>query len=683
MGDFDRKPMTFLQPLLLIALPLIAMPIVIHLMNQRRHLVVPWAAMQFLRRAKRLNTGVAKLRYWLIMAMRMAAVAGVILGLSRPLSTGWIGGLGSNDRVTLIVLDRSPSMELQDTTTQMSKRTSALERLDTLFATTGSLGRRFLLTSGLEKPFEITSPTTLTGLSETSSVAASSDIPGLLEKAISFADDNKLGAADIWVASDLQSGDWQPSSDRWRAIREQLSKRPATRLLLLNFANNGDTNFSVSATNIKPIEIDGKIETSFDIHLHQNSGPLVRRTVPVIVRMGDMQSTVEVTMQGEDGSVTGVRVSMEEASPSQAGLLEIPPDANLSDNQFHFVSQKTRSRSTVVVGQASEEVDLLALALSTQNDNSPQINLQSIDSTMLPTIDWKSLKLLVWNQGNINAATAKQLETFIESGGTVVLFPPAVEAATSSELVLPFGLQWSPMEQLATAERVESWRTDSDLLRNTEGGDALPLGEIKWNQHWPMNSKGLIALAKSESGKPLLSKFPTSNGQLFLCHTTVSESASNLKEDGVCLYIILQRALYDSSSLSDQSLWTAGMPIPFTLQEWTPANDASKQVIPWERSIQPGAYSFENNMLAVNRAITEDTLASLPEETLANMLQGVTYQSIVDDAGKPNSLAREIWRVFIVGMILFLIMEAWLSMPNRVSRASVRENAIARRGLAA
>jgi len=399
--------------------------------------------------------------------------------------------------------------------------------------------------------------------------------------------------------------------------------------------------------------------------------------------MGGIQSTVEVTMQGEDGSVTGVRVPMEEASPSQAGLLEIPPDANLADNRFHIVSQKTRSRSAVVVGQAGEEVDLLALALSTQNDNSPKVNLQSIDPTMLPTIDWKSLKLLVWNQGNINSATARQLESLIESGGTVVLFPPSVETDTSSELVLPFGLQWSPMEQLATAERVESWRTDSDLLRNTEGGDSLPLGEIRWNQHWQMNSKGLIALAKSASGKSMLSKFPTSNGQLFVCHTTVSESASNLKEDGVCLYIMLQRALHDSASLADQSLWTAGMPIPFTLQEWTPANDVSQQVIPWERSIQPGAYSLEDNMIAVNRAIAEDTSASLPKETLESMLQGVTYQSIVDDAGKPNSLAREIWRVFIVGMILFLLMEAWLSMPNRVSRASVRENTIARKGLAA
>lgn len=646
-------------------------------------MIVPWAAMQFLRRAKRLNAGVAKLRYWLIMVMRMAAVAGVILALSRPLSTAWIGGMGANDRITIILLDRSPSMEIQDATTRMSKRLSAIERLDTLFATTGSQGRRFLLTTGLEAPLEIVPPTKIAELPEAASVAASSDIPGLIEKAIAFADDNQLGAADIWVASDLQSGDWQSTSDRWRAIREQLSKRASTRLLLLSFPTSEDTNFSVSATNIKPVDADGKMEASIDIHVQQNAGPLIERSVPVNVRMGDMTKTVEVTMQGKDGSVTGVRIPMDGDLPSQAGWLESPPDANLSDNQYHFVSSMIRSQSAVVVGQASEEIDLLALALSTQNDSALQVGLQTLDATSLSAVDWKSLKLLVWHHGAINSIVAKQLESFVEEGGTIVLFPPSSGEETTSENRLPFDLQWGAMEQLATAERVESWRTESDLLRNTDGGDALPLGEIHWNQHWPIIGKGMTALAKSASGKPLLSKFSNSNGQLFVCHTNLSEMASNLKEDGVCLYIMLQRALFDSTSILDHSQWTAGMPIPIPLQEWKPANDISQKAIPWERDMQSGAYVLDEKMIAVNRSLAEDTLDPLPEDKLKDMLQGVSYQSIVDDSGKPNTLAREIWRIFIVGMILFLLVEAWLSMPNRASRSSVKEDAIHRRGLAA
>lgn len=44
--------MTFLQPLILAALPLIGLPIIIHLINQRRFQTMQWAAMMFLVSAK-------------------------------------------------------------------------------------------------------------------------------------------------------------------------------------------------------------------------------------------------------------------------------------------------------------------------------------------------------------------------------------------------------------------------------------------------------------------------------------------------------------------------------------------------------------------------------------------------------------------------------------------------------
>ena len=64
--------MSFLQPMLLAALPLVALPIIIHLINQRRYQTVRWAAMMFLLAANRMSRGYARIRQWLIMAMRMA-----------------------------------------------------------------------------------------------------------------------------------------------------------------------------------------------------------------------------------------------------------------------------------------------------------------------------------------------------------------------------------------------------------------------------------------------------------------------------------------------------------------------------------------------------------------------------------------------------------------------------------
>ena len=68
--------MSFLQPLLLAALPLVTLPIIIHLINQRRYQTVQWAAMMFLLAANRMSRGYARLRQWLIMAFRMLAIAG-------------------------------------------------------------------------------------------------------------------------------------------------------------------------------------------------------------------------------------------------------------------------------------------------------------------------------------------------------------------------------------------------------------------------------------------------------------------------------------------------------------------------------------------------------------------------------------------------------------------------------
>src|SRR5439155_9899397 len=75
--------MTFLQPMLLIALPLVALPIVIHLINQRRYQTIRWAAMIFLLAANRMSRGYAELRQWLILLFRTLAVGTLVFAVSR------------------------------------------------------------------------------------------------------------------------------------------------------------------------------------------------------------------------------------------------------------------------------------------------------------------------------------------------------------------------------------------------------------------------------------------------------------------------------------------------------------------------------------------------------------------------------------------------------------------------
>src|SRR5256885_16392167 len=83
--------MTFLQPMLLVALPLVALPIVIHLINQRRYQTIRWAAMIFLLAANKMSRGYAKLRQFLILLFRTLAIATLVFAVAPPLAGGRVG----------------------------------------------------------------------------------------------------------------------------------------------------------------------------------------------------------------------------------------------------------------------------------------------------------------------------------------------------------------------------------------------------------------------------------------------------------------------------------------------------------------------------------------------------------------------------------------------------------------
>ncbi len=76
--------MTFLQPFILWALPLILLPVLIHLFNRLRHRPMPWAAMQFLRSATRKSTRYARLRQLLVLLFRVLAILAYPPSLACP-----------------------------------------------------------------------------------------------------------------------------------------------------------------------------------------------------------------------------------------------------------------------------------------------------------------------------------------------------------------------------------------------------------------------------------------------------------------------------------------------------------------------------------------------------------------------------------------------------------------------
>lgn len=108
--------MNFLNPLFLIALSAVAVPIIIHMFSRRRVPVIPFSTLRFLRRSDRRSMRRINFRRLLLLLLRVAGVALVALAFARPVLRGGIAALFpvTGSKAVCIMLDRSYSMGVEE-----------------------------------------------------------------------------------------------------------------------------------------------------------------------------------------------------------------------------------------------------------------------------------------------------------------------------------------------------------------------------------------------------------------------------------------------------------------------------------------------------------------------------------------------------------------------------------------
>src|SRR5437868_6553174 len=274
--------MTFLQPILLVGLPLVSLPIIIHLINQRRYQTIRWAAMMFLLAANRMSRGYARLRQLLILLFRMLAIAGLIFAVSRPLASGWFGrAAGGRPDTTIILLDRSPSMRQQGPGTVVSKLEAGRHQLARTLGVLGS-GRWVLIESTSNVPTEIESSDALRGLTAAEPAGTSADLPAMLEAARDYIRDNRAGRTEVWICSDLRQNDWNADSARWQALRDSFLELPqGVRFHLLAYPDVATGNVAVRVTNARRQQTTDGAELLVSLKLTREGAADAKASLPI------------------------------------------------------------------------------------------------------------------------------------------------------------------------------------------------------------------------------------------------------------------------------------------------------------------------------------------------------------------------------------------------------------------
>jgi hypothetical protein len=210
---------------------------------------------------------------------------------------------------------------------------------------------------------------------------------------------------------------------------------------------------------------------------------------------------------------------------------------------------------------------------------------------------------------------------------------------------------------------VETWRGDQDLFARTQSGAALPVGELTVRRYCGLEGE-FTPLAKLYGGAPLLARVTTNAGGVYFCSTTPAPADASLGTDGVVLYVAIQRALAaGAAELATARQLSAGDMFPTTKDPWEQLA-GSDQTLSTEYPYHAGIYSAGQRTLAVNRDEAEDRAATVGDARVTELFRGLDFDRVDDEAGNVRSLAREVWRICIGGMLIAIVAEAGLCLPR-------------------
>lgn len=659
--------MTFLQPGFVYALPLAALPVLIHLLNRLRYRTVRWAATMFLVSATRASTRRSRLRHILILVLRTLALLLLVAAMSRPLVGGWLGtaAAGSPDTI-LVLLDRSASMETTDARSRASRRERALKLVSQGGRLAGSSARFVLLDSVTRMPRELASLDGVAAVAATSPSDTAADIPALLEAAAEYAKRNRTGRMEVWLASDLQASNWRADSRDWTRIDARLAGLPQpVALRVLALREPAQPNVSVALRDIRCAAGADRNSIALSMRFQRPEGEAV--LLPVTITLNGARTQARVAMTGRELMWTRSVDPGAEWAAGGWGKVEIPADGNAQDNACYFVYGSGAARPSIVVGSDPGSARYLLHAAAAGGAAVPG---GALVPAAAAAANWKDAAAAQWQGELPPSGVVTAVTCFVEQGGALMCYPPAGEGPGW------FGLRWGVADEAPSGDpfRVGVWDENEGLLSRTDNGENLAVASLGMTRRRrmttaPQDSAAWHTVASFSDGAPFLIERRVGMGRVYACATLPVPEWSTLG-DGLVLVPMTHR-------LMARGMKSRGDAIEAECGAWRPApTDGPCVSMEGQTGRDPardaGVYRCGSRRVALNRPAIEDDPEVLDSGRIPALLPSVKVRVYEEAAGKGEGEGSqsEIWPLCLVLAILCLMAESVLLPRPAVPRGA-------------
>lgn len=251
--------MSFINAIFLLALPIIAVPIVLHLFRRKQKEVISWGAMEFLTDAVTRGRRWERLEEILLMLLRVAALAVLVFALAQPSIRGyWLGVAPA--REVVLVLDNSLSMAreaggasafdgLRDRARQIIDDLSDQDLVQVVLVA----GRPQWMTPEALRPTGAVKGDLKRQIAKLQPTRAGADLFGCVQIVASADTAEEALARRIIVLTDRQANGWQADAEpAWKRFQQfcENSTAPIT-IEVLDCGNDSDDLENLVVTNLE------------------------------------------------------------------------------------------------------------------------------------------------------------------------------------------------------------------------------------------------------------------------------------------------------------------------------------------------------------------------------------------------------------------------------------------------
>jgi len=673
--------MNFLFPTFLIGLAAIAIPIIIHLFNFRKYKKVYFTNVQFLKELKQESDSKSKLKEWLILAMRILAIACLVLAFAQPFIPGKTKAV-LGEKAVSIYIDNSFSME--NTNKKGTLLENAKEYASEIVNTFNASDKFQLLTNDFEGKHQrfVSKEEFIEQLDEVKISSATRSMNDVIKRQHDFLQNSSSKNKRIFLLSDFQKN---------MALINKADIDTSISINLIPITSTEVSNVYIDSVWFEtPVQQFGTQQVIHAIIINKSAKDIENGTLKLFIN--DAQVSLN-SFNISAGNKSDVAISFTvKIKGVNKGVLKIEDYPITYDDAFYFsFNAQNVIHALVINGKETKTAGNFRSLM--QNDSLfayHENNESAIDYSL-----FSKTQIIILNElSNLTSGLTSELKKFVTNGGSLVIFPNKSMDLESYQtafqnLQLPQIIKTDTINSKTQGINFEHGLYEGVFDKIDQNMDLPKVFEhFVFTKTTQSNSQNLLQL---QNGDFLLSLNPLGNGKIYLFSIPSDETCSNLLKHALFVPTLIKMSILSLkpspvyyrtavneaivlntvSNFSDKPLHIIKDDkkvdvIPehrlmnnattlFTQNQLTEAGHY--EVIENTEIIKDLAFNFNRKESDMNFMGSEDLQKQIDEKNLKNVTIVNPGEKTLTNALQEVNDGKKLWKLFLILALLFLAAE--------------------------